>query len=247
MNCAWREAAPVALVLLGATIISAAATAPAATPADLQAALTILGAKNRARSDAELCEATLGQNGKAFRFLEHYWESANYELLHGAELVWISMPSPGQADATKRLDADGARFTGTPTGKIAANASGECSNIAASLNARTFGLDRVTADDQQRLQMLYRRNGDKDAFRDDNMTTGCMAGAYRKGATDFNAVMRFCECVTQALVTSGSSAEIDKYLADAGKSDGTNPDALTGQSWFPVANAKLKACAAIKP
>ncbi len=211
---------------------------------DARAATSAISLRDQVRQESRWCGEKFGKEGYAFPFIEHFWESSNYAAFHGADSVSLSLKPADKTLAEHRSTAATAGFNAAVFARLTKDGlNAECSALIHRLNDRSQRLQGLDPADGQRLEAIFAREADAFAIRNDGMTTGCIKKSYNSGAKDFGAARRLCECNTQALLSSASNAEIDKFLTDVHSSPG-KPDTLQRQPWFPVALEKLKSCAA---
>ncbi|MGN6579383.1 MAG: hypothetical protein ACTHJ1_05280 [Bordetella sp.] len=197
-----------------------------------------LQVKQRLLSQAQSCEAHYGENGRAFRFVEFFWEGDYFEVLHGAALVFAALPASKRAEKEQEfLEQD--RQIGAAASKRDENGwKSTCGDLYNRLVDKERHKDAFDKATQKRMSEIYAHSGTPPfARRDNDYTDGCMKAQYNHGLRDFDTIRKVCSCVTDAMTSSATSEQLKALNA--------NPKTLTSQPWFPLAAPKFNACRAL--
>jgi len=234
---------------LYAWAVSSLATGHAQTPiaqpeisaAESAAALNAMAVRHRVVESSRRCAVAFPDGAHVFRFFEHFWAARFYEALQGADMVWTRLPAKSRADAKPRFDQETRRVADSFSRPGQQASKAVCNALLDRLASRQPNTDSLNADDAKQLSDVFRRHGGSShAARDNDFTVGCMKRAYNTGSKDFDGIERQCTCITDAMLASASSEEIDAWLSGSGA--GPSEDSLSRQPWFAKFQDKVLAC-----
>lgn len=211
--------------------------ASAATPDDIQMATQVLQLRQMMLTQAQSCEAHYVEKGRAFKFIEFFWEGDYFEVLHGATQTWMALPAADRTKKEQVLREQDQQLRATASKRSEADWNTSCGDLYTRLVDKEGRRDAFDKPVRQRMTELYAKAGQAFLRRDSDYTIGCMKTQYNHGLRDFDTVKKVCSCVTDAITSSATAAQLEAQQS--------HPETMASQPWFSIAAPKINACKAL--
>lgn len=197
----------------------AAQSTPSLSSEEAAVRATIL--QEQSRMEATECGQRAGSMTWAFEFGEFFWETKHHAQIEGAHAILESLAADRHQALQGRIDSESRRTRELFLQRVSDDAQATCQAVYSRLNSTAKSFDELAGPAATALENAFvQRAGSAEsarvAVRDTDILVGCVKSSQNHGQHDLSKAQSTCTCVRDALVASGTTAEVDDYLRHAG-------------------------------